>query len=349
MKTRLSQQDLKQVISDVYKKPVRSVSFDLGTKTRGSYQRDMEEVPVFESCTAEFEKKLMVQLDEKEFRSVVSEYFDKKGYVVNPEYDIRFNMSMKYTGETPLSRKATPVFKDCAVDYQEKKADIAADMDNQKFSSLAEMRREEHYRSLMKMPDRDMCEMVRSHFESHPTLPGEKELKEKANYELAQIANNDLATPFDGDMNLDPAVKESMARKYADTRIREFSVCMAGINPEDLNRKPVIEIPQKNATVYISRVDVELQKQTSGDIYVLAEKADGRHITIGSLPDGTHVNNPMNVESCKAELQIADYSNGKMKNLSTKVVADTDLMSGDVIDLNDDMLSGFDQIKGLEQ
>ena len=42
---------------------------------------------------------------------------------------------------------------------------------------LADIRREEHQKSLMEMPERDLCEMIRSHFESHPTLPGEKEKK----------------------------------------------------------------------------------------------------------------------------------------------------------------------------
>ena len=35
---------------------------------------------------------------------------------------------------------------------------------------------------------------------------------------------------------------------------------------------------------------------------------------------------------------MTDYSNGKLKNVSMRVVADTDLMSGDVLDLNDTML-----------
>ena len=44
-----------------------------------------------------------------------------------------------------------------------------------------------------------------------------------------------------------------------------------------------------------------------------------------------------------------DYSNGKFKNVSMRVVADTDLMSGDVLDLDDTMLAGLDQDSGLEQ
>lgn len=356
MKTNLSQQDLKQIISDAYKQPIKSISFNLETRMRGLNQRDMEEVPVFDNCTVTFDDNKHHVMYEDELKAYVSADFDKKGYTANSESDIKFNMSTRVTGSNPLSRKTIPVFRGCSVEYQEKKVDVTADKNEQQFTSLTDMRREEHYQSLMEMPERDMLEMIRAHFESHPTLPGEKELKDKVNNKIENLNNAARmgAAPKNG--QYPPLVwidgeKESLARQYADTRIRETPVNMAGVRPEDLNRKPVVEIPQAktNSTVYVSRVDVELQKQRSGDVYVLAEKADGKHITIGSLQDKFLTNNPMNVDSCKAELQIADYSNGKMKNLSARVVVDTDLMSGDVIDLDDDMLAGLDQINGLEQ
>ena len=51
----------------------------------------------------------------------------------------------------------------------------------------------------------------------------------------------------------------------------------------------------------------------------------------------------MNVDSCEADLQLVDYSHEAMKNVSAKVIVDTDRMSGDVIDLNEDMLAGLDE------
>ena len=113
--------------------------------------------------------------------------------------------------------------------------------------------------------------------------------------------------------------------------------------------------------LFRSRVKVELQRQPwdtqdhqnlAGDeinVYVLAERADGCHQTIGKLPEKFLTNNQMNVENCEAELQVTDYSNGKMKNVSMRLVADTDLMSGDVIALDESMLAGLDQEHGLEQ
>lgn len=235
---------------------------------------------------------------------------------------------------------------------------------------LADARRDDHYKSLMEMPDRDLCEMIRAHFESHPTLPGEKALKDRANYELTQINGNEqfnqeqkndfvpaTNTPFDNNTSMEPVVKEELARGYARTRIRETPLKEGNhyldfrhFDPTALKRELVTETADVSGnSVFVDRVNVELQNNGAGEVYVLAEQSDGSHRTIGSLPENFLKNNPMNVDSCEAELQIADYSNGNMKNLSAKVVVDTDLMSGDVIDLDEDMFAGLDHETGLEQ
>lgn len=38
-----------------------------------------------------------------------------------------------------------------------------------------------------------------------------------------------------------------------------------------------------------------------------------------------------------------------MKNISERIVVDSDRMSGDVVELNDDMLAGIGKSSGLEQ
>lgn len=251
---------------------------------------------------------------------------------------------------------------------------------------LADMQREEHYKSLMQLSDRDMCEMIRAHFESHPTLAGEKATKDKVQYLLSRMDTNremtedqkvqlsqkllsdkmdlppelrdsDLLKPLDNDNILTQAAKENLAKNYAQTRIREtplkegnYYLDFRHFDPTALKCEQIALIrPSGQADVTVARVGVELQKNDIGDVYVLAEQSDGGHRTIGTLPDNFLKNNPMNVDSCEAELQIADYSNGNMKNISARVVVDTDLMSGDVLDLNDDMLAGLDQESGLEQ
>lgn len=238
-------------------------------------------------------------------------------------------------------------------------------------TALADIRRNEHYNNLMQMDDQDMCEMIRAHFESHPALPGEKTIKDEVNQRLSIIEDRSQAladgfvpaanTPFDkesGSGIFETAEeKQELAQKYAKTRIRETSLKEGNYyldfrryDPSALKREPVQELPQQNGTtVYVEKVNVELQNNGAGEVYVLAEQSDGGHKTIGSLPDNFLKNNPMNVDSCAAELQIADFSNGNMKNISAKVVVDTDLMSGDVIDLDEDLLSGLEQSSGLEQ
>lgn len=57
----------------------------------------------------------------------------------------------------------------------------------------------------------------------------------------------------------------------------------------------------------------------------------------------------MNVDRCDAEVELTDFSNGKMKNLKVRVVTNSDEMSGDIIELNEDMLAGLDEDFGLEQ
>ena len=230
---------------------------------------------------------------------------------------------------------------------------------------LADMRREEHQKSLMEMPERDLCEMIRSHFESHPTLPGEKELKDLASQRLVQLESAEEVLKKDGFVpaadvpfgtDEDLSVKTKLAADYAQTRIRETSLKEGNyyldfrhFDPSELKRNPVDELPRKNgAPVHVDRVDVELQNN-GVDVYVMACQSDGGLRMIGTLPDNFLTNNPMNVDKCEAELQIVDFSNGNLKNISAKVVVDTDLMSGDVLDLDDDLLQGLSQDNELTQ
>lgn len=216
---------------------------------------------------------------------------------------------------------------------------------------LADIRSEEHLKSLKELSDRDLCEMIRAHFESHTTLPGEKVMKDQVNQLITLIE-------LDNQFSIMPEEKDELVRKYAQTRIRETPLKegnhyfdFRNYDPTALERHPVTEVADVAGNpVYISRVNAELQNNNNaGEVNVVAELYNGRYTFVGSLPDNFLKNNPMNVDSCTAELEIADYSNGQMKNLSVRVVADTDLMSGDVVDLNENMMAGLDQESGLEQ
>lgn len=270
-------------------------------------------------------------------------------------------------------------------------------------NTLADVFRNTHHDSLMELSDRDLCAMVRAHFESHPTLPGEKVLKDQANqlsawfdiYDEKQKARTQeiLAAKPSGPevmqsvidkhamedtqevlsakplgeedvqrvMNrqkgivFTPEEREEFVNGYLQTRFREtplkegnYYLDFRNFDPTVLKKSFVDRVPQNGATVSVDRVSVELQKNMAGEVAVMAEMENGGNMFIGGLPDKFLKNNPMNVDSCKADLQIIDYSNGKMKNLSCAVVVDTDLMSGDVIDLDDDMLDSIGYDKGSE-
>lgn len=217
---------------------------------------------------------------------------------------------------------------------------------SKKISPIAELRRQEQYDQLMELRDRDLCSMIKAHFESHPALPGEKIIKDTAN----QI----LAMKDDGQDFLTEDEKKILTRKYADTRIRETKLkgehqYLLGPASFKLENGFTLLPDENSIPVMIHTVKTELQRTESGDINVMAEQTNGEYCFVGTLPSNFMVNNPMIVDHCTGELQIADYSNGKLKNISIRLIVDTDLMSNDVVDLNEDMLSGLDMIHGLEQ
>lgn len=344
MERKLTQKDLKEALSDsfeLYGAHVDKITFKTGIGA--------DDKPEFNGASITFKEGSANRTAGKVYNYVPGELavmlnrqFNEEGLTAADEnnvgvVDVNFEMGIRMVSGTPI-----PVFKGVTAQLQEYDRSVDEEdefyYDDQKMESLADIRRREQAESLGQLDDRDIMEMARTHFDSHPTMPGEKNLKMMVNDELA----NDGA--------LSDEQREQLINGYAQTRIRETKMESIGreFDPKDLN----MESMSQNGTVSMNKVNVELQRQTADDnatVYVLAERADGRHMTIGKLPDKFLTNSPMNVESCKAELQVTDYSNGKFKNVSMRVVADTDLMSGDVLDLDDTMLAGLDQESGLEQ
>lgn len=215
-----------------------------------------------------------------------------------------------------------------------------------KISVLTNMRRQEQYEQLKDLRDRDLCYMMRAHFESHPLLPGEKIIKDTVN----QI----LALDDDGQNFLTNTEKDIFIHKYVNTRIRETSLKEGRShfqNPLIFNFKESfgLSTEKSSAPVTVHIVDAELRSSESCNINVFAKLYDGGQCFVGTIPDNFIANNPMIVNQCPCELQIADYSNGKMKNISVRLVVDTDVMSNDAVELDDDMLRGITRDISLEQ
>ena len=89
-------------------------------------------------------------------------------------------------------------------------------------TKLGLRRRQEQYDALLELNDRDLCEMIRAHFASHPCMSGEKALKDAAGQYLAMN---------DPNLSLPPEDREAYAHNFAATRIREtkleYAPCQA--------------------------------------------------------------------------------------------------------------------------
>lgn len=193
--------------------------------------------------------------------------------------------------------------------------------------NLRTARIKEQREKLFGMSDRELCETVVSHFDSHPCI--DKDLKTQASEALKT----------EGDTVLSTYQRDLMVQSFARMQIQEATI-KGGRLECDPQLLELDTIAAKNAaTVY--KTDALLQKGEDGSVSVMGKSTDGGEIKLGSLKDAFLHNNPMNVDRCNAEVEITDFSNGKMKNLKVRVVANSDEMSGDIIDLNEDMLRGL--------
>lgn len=201
---------------------------------------------------------------------------------------------------------------------------------------LTEIRREELETSVFSEGDQVALEMMRAHFDSHPTMPGEKAFKKRVN-EL--LDNPDMLKDWDPD----DAERKQMASMYAETRIRETK--FIGPNVADQSF-PLTHLTQYTSAenpipVQVYKIDANICKVDDGVAVYVKDSLD-KYQKIGYLPDTFITNNPLIAGSCMAEISIEDYSNGKLKNVSERVVVDTDGMGGNSVVLTDDMLSGLD-------
>lgn len=191
--------------------------------------------------------------------------------------------------------------------------------------------------------DMEALESMRAHFESHPAMPGEKAVRERVN-EL--IENPDLLKDWDPDGTERDRLAEAYAiSRYRETRIEDAVDLASGKFPVS----SVTKYEQKGMAVpvQVNRISAELRKVKDG-VNVYAKNASSRYQKVGTLPDSFLANNPMNVGKCAADISVEDFSNGKMKNVSIRLVVDSDRMSGDAVELNEDLFAGLDRTSGLE-
>lgn len=198
-------------------------------------------------------------------------------------------------------------------------------------------RLKEQREKLFAMSDRELCEAVNAHFSSHPVQVGQKDLKLQAAKALE--TEGEISLPV---YQRDVMVQQFSRMQVQETRIKSDS---RDYDPQLLDKDMIDH--KNDATVY--KLDVALQKNGDGTVSVMGKYADGSEANMGRLKDNFLHNNPMNVGRCDAEVELTDFSNGKMKNLKLRVIVNSDVMSGDIIDLDDDMLAGIGQDGQMEK
>lgn len=214
--------------------------------------------------------------------------------------------------------------------------------------SLKDEGLKEEREKLFGMSDKELCEAVSAHFGSHPVQSGQKEWK-------AWAAD---ALKTEGETLLSDYQRDIMVRQFGYARIQETRIKMT--NPvydpvpfeskvASLEREVFARKIAENDVTDVYKVDGTLQKARDGSVSVMGQCSDGNTVCLGKLHDNFLHNNPMNVDSCGAKIEIADFSNQKMKNLRMRVVVNSDEMSGDIVELNNDMLDGLEQDNGLNR
>ena len=173
--------------------------------------------------------------------------------------------------------------------------------------------------ALMGMSTEDLAVTIGEYFDSHATMPGEKDLKEAAEKIVANIAENPS-------FEIPAETKESMIAKFADIVVREMKIeglqvknvtkenkdDFAVLKPTDLSLVEIESVPTEGKTpgkkVYAADARIKDGKVLVGDY------------EIGSLGKGFLKNNPG--VDCAATVIATDWSNGKYSNMSYSVIAD---------------------------
>lgn len=181
------------------------------------------------------------------------------------------------------------------------------------------MYKETRMNTLMNMSTEELAIAIGEYFDTHATMPGQKDLKLAAERIVANKAENQ-------DFEIDEETKKQMASKFTDIVVREMKVTdllVRNVNketkedasvmkPTDLNLTEAKSIPGEGKSP-AKMIFTAPAKVVGGDVYV-------NGFGIGSLGNGFKKNNPD--AEFAATLVATDYSNGKFANVSYTIVAD---------------------------
>ena len=178
---------------------------------------------------------------------------------------------------------------------------------------------EARVKALSALSTENLAITIGEYFDTHATLPGQKDLKSAAEKLVANIAE-------DSSFDISPEAKSQMITAFADIVVREMKVekvqvknvnkenkdDFSVLKPTDLSLKEIASVPAEGKT--------PAKKIYSADARIEDGKVIVGKYEIGSLAPGFVKNNPG--VNCSATLIATDYSNGKYANMGYSVVAD---------------------------
>lgn len=173
--------------------------------------------------------------------------------------------------------------------------------------------------ALMELSTEDLAITIGEYFDSHATMPGEKDLKKAAEKIVANIAENP-------EFEIGEEAKEQMIDSFAKIVVREMKVekiQVKNITKENKDDFSVLKPTDLGLTETGSEEASEkkpAKKFYAADARIEDGKVKVGEYEIGSLSDGFVKNNPG--VSVPATVLATDYSNGKFSNMSYTVVAD---------------------------
>lgn len=173
--------------------------------------------------------------------------------------------------------------------------------------------------ALSNLSTEDLAIKIGEYFDTHATMPGEKDLKDAAEKIVANIAEN-------ADFDIDADTKAGMIDRFAGIVVREMKVEKLQVkNVTKANKDDFAVLKATDIGLVETGSEPAADKQPAKKIYEAEARIDeGKVIVgdyeIGGLSAGFVKNNPG--VSVPATLRAVDYSNGKMSNMSYTVIAD---------------------------
>lgn len=160
---------------------------------------------------------------------------------------------------------------------------------------------------------------IGEYFDTHATLPGQKDLKDAAEKIVANIAENP-------EFEIPTETKDQMIQTFAEISVREMKVEKLQVaNVTKANADDFAVLKASDLGLVETGSEEAVDKQPAKKFYEAEARIENGKVLVGqyevgSLPAGFVKNNPgVNVS---ATLLATDYSGGQMKNMSYTVVAD---------------------------